>query len=138
VDPNILRLPLPPPLPAGILEIPDQLLHLGVDGDDRLLLGQRSLRHLVDATKLRIPIGVALPRAGLAVALQAEVQPFQQLPDHRVADRMTLGTQFRGKPTQALARPAQRRLRIAAFGRLDQGQQRLDQAAIVFRERLAV
>ena len=83
------------------------------------MLGQRGLRHLVDVTKLRIPVCMVLPLLGLAVALQAEVQIPQQLADHRVANRMPLGTQLRGQAAQALARPAQRRFRITPFGRLD-------------------
>jgi hypothetical protein len=80
---------------------------------------------------------VAVTFSGLAIALQAEVQLFQQLANHRVADRMTLLAQFRGEPAQALAGPTQRRLRIAPLGRLNQRQQSRQQAPVMLREWLA-
>ena len=75
-----------------LLEIADQFL-LGVDGDDRLLLGQRGLRHLVDVTKLGISIPMALPFAGLAIALRLKFSPRSS--PYRVADRMPLFAQLR-------------------------------------------
>ena len=57
----------------------------------------------------------------LGVGLQAEAEIVQQRADQGAADPVALGLQLVGEPAQALAGPAQRRFRIAARGRLDQG-----------------
>jgi hypothetical protein len=130
-------LPLRPPLPAAILEVADQFLLFGVDGYDRLLRVQRDRDRIIDVAKLGIPIRVRIAFARFAIGLQAEVQLMQQFANHRPADLMALRAQFGGEPTQALAGPAQRRLGIAALGRLNQNQQSLQQLRIAFHQRLA-
>src|SRR4051812_28939056 len=59
--------------------------------------------------------------ACFGVGLQAEAEIVQQRADQGAADPVALGLQLVGEPAQALAGPAQRRFRIAARGRLDQG-----------------
>src|SRR6202042_3029561 len=137
VDPHLFRLTFRPPLPTAILEVADQLFLLGVDGNNRLLLFERSLDPPVDVAKLGIPIRVAVTFSGLAVSLQAKVQRLQQLANHRMTDPMPLRAKFGCEPTQALAGPTQGRLRVAALGRLDQSQQRLHQLLITLHQRLA-
>ena len=59
VDLNLFRSAFRPPLAAGILEIADQFLLLGIDRNYRLLRRQ-SLGHLViDVAKLRVAVGMA-------------------------------------------------------------------------------
>ncbi len=74
--------------------------------------------------KLRIPIGVLRPFQRLAVRLKAVIQILQQPTLRPIADLVTVTLQLLHKHTKALARPAQRRLRIASRARLDQGLQR--------------
>src|SRR5260370_36959535 len=124
------RLPLRPPLPAAILEVTDQLLLLGIDGNDRLLLDQCCLDQIIDVTKLGVSIWMAVAFSSLAIALQAEVQLVQQLTNHGTTDRMTLRAQFRGEPTHAPVGPAQWRLRIAARRPLNHGQQTLHHSSV--------
>src|SRR4051812_26858796 len=64
---------------------------------------------------------MAAALACLGVGLQAEAEIVQQRADQGAADPVALGLQLVGEPAQALAGPAQRRFRIAARGRLDQG-----------------
>ena len=94
VDPHLFRLTFRAPLPTAILEVADQLFLLGVDGNNRLLLFERSLDHSVDVAKLGIPIRVAVTFSGLAVSLQAKVQRLQQLANHRMTDPMPLRAKF--------------------------------------------
>ena len=57
------------PLAAGIREIANQFLLLGINGDGRLTARQRSFRLLVDVAKLPIAIGVIAALAGFAIGL---------------------------------------------------------------------
>src|SRR6202040_3081461 len=90
VAPPRFRLALRPPLPAAILEVTDQLLLLGIDGNDRLLPDQCCLDQIIDVAKLGVSVRMAVAFSGLAIGLQAEVQLVQQLTNHGTADRMTL------------------------------------------------
>jgi hypothetical protein len=56
---------------------------------------------------------------GLTIGLQTELLRLQQFADDRMADFVPELVQFGGRAAQALARPAQRRHRIAARVRLD-------------------
>jgi hypothetical protein len=71
VDADQLGLALRAPLPAGVLEIADELLLLGVDRDRRLLGGDRRLNLPVEVAKLRIAVGVA--RASPALRLDCRL-----------------------------------------------------------------
>ncbi len=46
------------PFATVVLEIADELLLLGVDGDNRLALGQRRFHGGIEDGELRIPIGM--------------------------------------------------------------------------------
>src|SRR5260370_16997066 len=75
---------------------------------------------------LRGPGGLVL--LGLSVALEAVVEPVQQLCDLRVADRMVMPSQFVRDRPGALTHPAQRRFRIAPRLVLDHRFQGLQEA----------
>ena len=111
-----LRLPFPP----AVLEVPDQLLLLRVDRDHRLAGGQMLVRGLVDVLELRVTVrmrGAFLP---FARRLQPVAQAVQQ-PAHsgRTHPPPLLG-QRRRQLRATLARPAQRRSRVAARERIHQ------------------
>src|SRR5439155_6411648 len=74
-----LGLALGPPLPPGVLEIPDQLLLFGVDRDHRLTRGNRRLRRRADVLKLRVAVAVRGALTGLEVGLQAIAQQASSL-----------------------------------------------------------
>ena len=137
VHQHLLWLSFRLPLAPTILEVADQLLLLGVDGDDRLLPGQCGADQLIDVAKLRIPIRMAVALSRLAIGLQTEALFLQQLADDCTADRMALRAQLGFEPTQALARPAQRRLRITTCRRLNQCQQSIQQSRVSLNQRLA-
>src|SRR5215471_4609045 len=71
IDTHGYRLPGGVPLPPRVLEVPYQLLLLGVHGDDRLPGLQGRLDLGVDGGKLGIPIRVARALQRLAVGLEA-------------------------------------------------------------------
>ena len=111
-----LRLPFPP----AVLEVPDQLLLLRVDRDHRLAGGQMLVRSPVDMLELRVAVrmrGAFLP---FARRLQPVPQTVQQ-PAHsgRTHPPALLG-QRRRQLRATLARPAQRRGRVAARERVHQ------------------
>src|SRR5208283_580150 len=137
VHAHFFRIALFAPLAAGVLEIADQLLLLGIDGYSRLVLGHGCLDRVVDDTKLRVAVGIVSALARLAIGLQAELLLLQQLADNRVADLVPEFVEFSRQPAQALARPAQRRHRIAARVGLDQRVQIIEQAGVRFRQRFA-
>jgi len=68
VGPHRFGLAVGTPGPARVLEIPNQLLLLGVDRDRRLTLGQRRTDRLVDVLELGVAVGMVRSLAGLAVA----------------------------------------------------------------------
>ncbi len=78
-------------------------------------------------------IGIVGAVARLAIGLQAELLLLQQLADNRGADLAPEVVEFGGQPAQALARPAQRRHRIAARVGLDQRVQIVEQTGVRFR-----
>ena len=117
------RLALGPPLPARVLELPDQLLFLGVHADHRVAGALVGPGLLADVAELGVPVRVPRPLDGLGVALQAEPLGPQQVPDRVRGDLMALPGQLTREIAGRLGDPPQRRHRIAALLRLDQGQQ---------------
>ena len=97
-----------------------QLLVFAVDRDHRLPLGQCRLDRLVDVLKLGVVVGMlgTLPR--LLVGLQAKPLRLQKLPERPLGDLMPHPHQRHAQLPEALGRPPQRRLGIAARGRIDQ------------------
>ena len=69
------------PLPAGVLEFPDQFLLLRVDGDHRLALLQEGRGRRVDVLELGVAIGMLLPFAGLPQRLETVAERVQQASD---------------------------------------------------------
>ncbi len=130
-------LPLGGPFPPAILEGAHQFLLLGVDRDRRLPSAQAGPDPGVDVLELRVAVGVVRPFDRLPVGLQAVAQLVEQLRHHPMAGAVPLPGQFRGQPADALARPAQGRLRIPARGRLDQRLQVRDQRRILLDRPLA-
>src|SRR5271165_5575161 len=137
MDAHLFRIALSAPFAAGVLEIADQFLLLRIDGYGRLVLGHRRLDRVVNHPELRVAVGVVGALAGLAIGLQAELLLLQQLADNRVADLVPEFFEFGGQPAQTLARPAQRRHRIAARLGLDQRVQIVQQSGVRLRQRLA-
>jgi hypothetical protein len=118
------------PFAARILELPDQLLLLGVHADYWLSRRLVGFDLLVDVTELRVPVRVLLALDGLGVGLQAEPLLPQQVTDGVRRDLVALAGQFRRQAAGRLGRPPQRRHRIAPLIWLHQGQQRRAQPQI--------
>ena len=110
---DAVRLALSPPRAAGILEIADQLLFLGVDRDGRLSAALCARDGLGDISKLCVPIGMLTAFSRLDVALEGVAQLVQQVGDDGMADGVTEGLQRDGQRPGTLAGPPQRRVRIA-------------------------
>ena len=137
VHPDLFRIARRTIFTPTVLEVADQFLLLRIDRDHRLALGQRSAHRRIDVVELRVPIRMAVALQRLTIALQAEAHAVQQFADQRTAHLVTLGLQFLGQPPQALACPAQRRLRVAARTRLNQRAQIAQQRCILHHRRLA-
>src|ERR1700694_716883 len=125
------------PCPARVLEIPNQLLLLGVDRDRRLTLGQRRVDRLVDVLELGVAVGMVRSLTGLAVCLKAVTTSAQYPADAVVTDAMTQIPQGPGDLAKALDRPAKRLRGITALRRCDDPLQTLNQTRIAFSQRLA-
>ena len=121
MDPDLFRVALGTIFAPVVAEIPDQFLFLGVDGDYRLLFSQRGGHLSIDVAELRIPVGVAVAFRGFAVALQTVTRLIEQVANRGAADLVTLRLQRRRQTAHALAGPPQRRFRIPAGRRFDQG-----------------
>jgi hypothetical protein len=87
--------------------------------------------------ELRVAVGMIAALASLAVALKAEFLLSEQHADIGATDRVPACRQFRCQLPQTLARPAQRRHRIAPFGGFDQRHQFGQQAGVGDNQRLA-
>src|SRR4051812_1858406 len=121
IDANVLGFSLGLPFLAAVLEIADQFLLLGVDGN-HWIASRLVLRRLAsDMGELGVPVRMLATFPGLAGRLETVAKVRQKVTDTARADLMALLDQFPRKPRRALARPAQRRLRVAAGGRLNQG-----------------
>src|SRR6185312_10421671 len=97
---------LGPPLPAAVLEIPDQFLLFRVHRDGRAAVAKAGTDQLVDVAELGVTVRVRASLAGLAVGLEA-VTGFVQQPRHRSpAHRMAHPRQLVCQTARALARPA--------------------------------
>jgi hypothetical protein len=137
VHPDQLGLTLGSPFAAGVLEVPDQLLLLGIDTDHRLTGGERSLRDRIDVLKLSLAVGVGGALAGFDVGLQAVAQQPQQFRDRREMHGVALLTQRRREIPDALGRPDQQRLRIATTASLDQSLEIFQQRRVEIAQRVA-
>ena len=114
---HLFRIALSAPFAAGVLEIADQFLLLRIDGYGRLVLGHRRLDRVVDDPELPIAVGVVGALTGLAIGLQAELLPLQEVAENPADRPRCPGFRpFGGQPAQTLARPAQRRHHRRASG----------------------
>src|SRR6266536_4218223 len=121
VDVDQLGLALRLPVPPGILEVADQLLLLGIDGDERHATVEAVLRLLVDVLELRIAIGMLGALDGLARRLEAVAVGPQQAGHGLVADAEAIRREhLRRERARALGRPAQRRFWVATRDRVDE------------------
>src|SRR5205823_2941466 len=114
VHAHLLGAALAAQLAAGILEIADQLLLLGVDGDGRLAASPEALDRSVDVLELRVAVGMLGSFAGLGVGLQAEAEVLQQAADQVGAGPVAPLGQRGGEMALAAAHPKQIGLWIAA------------------------
>ncbi len=71
------------PLFAGVFEVADELLLLGVDADHRLAAFDRPLGDRVDVAELPVAVGVLVAFPRFDVRLQAVAKPAQKLRDRR-------------------------------------------------------
>src|SRR5712671_766943 len=118
------------PFASGVLEVADKLLLLSVDRDRRLTCRERFFHPIVDVVELHVTIGIVGSLAGLAVGLQAVIEPVQEFADERPANRMAHVAQALAELAKALGSPQQRRLRIASRLWLDQRAQIIEQVRI--------
>src|ERR1700752_584820 len=137
MDPDLFRVALGAIFAPVVAEIPDQFLFLGVDGDHRLMFSQSRGHLAVDVAELRIPVGVAVALRSFAVALQTVTRLIEQVADQGAADFVTLRLQRLRQTAHALAGPPQRRLRITAGRRLDQGFKVGEQRRVLGNRRLS-
>ena len=137
MNPHRLGLAFGAQFPAAVLEVSDQFLLLRVDRDGRLA-GRLKATHLgIDVLELGIAIGMAGPLARLAVGLKRETETPQQPADQLMAGRKAALGQRAGEMPLAPADPQQRRLRIAANGRLDKLGKRFEQSGLPVNRCLA-
>src|SRR4051812_39463949 len=107
VDPYLLRVPLGLPLPSAILEVADQFLLLGVDGDDGPTGCEVAATGLADVAELGVTVGALLPLVCLGVGLEAVAEVVEQLAGDAVADGESSPGQSLGQLARALAGPPQ-------------------------------
>src|SRR6266481_3493813 len=105
MDPNRLGIALGLPFPAAVLEVPDQFLLLGVDGNHRVAGGLVLRGRARDMIELGVAIRMLAALAGLARRLQAIVELCQKITDAPLTDLVTLLGQFLRQPRRALAGP---------------------------------
>src|SRR5690349_7470115 len=91
---------------AGVLEVADQLLLLGVHRDGRLARRDRRLHRCVDVGELGVAVGMVRPLPGLAVGLTAVAQPTQQSAHQLLADPEAAVEERPGDLALAAADPA--------------------------------
>jgi hypothetical protein len=137
MHPDLFGFALRPPFPAAVLEVANKLLLLRIDRDHRLAGCQRLGHAAIDMLELRVAIRMLVALARLAIGLQAEMASLEQLADHGMADPVTPLRQFRRQSAQALARPAQRRHRVAPLAGRHQQQEVVHQRCVRQHQRFA-
>ncbi len=131
MDVHALRLAHRTIIGSAVLEVADQLLFLGVDGDHGLLLRLRRHDFRVDVFELGVVVGMFGAFLPLAIGLAREPE-LHQLLAHRIgADRMSHRGQGRGELLHAFRDPDQRPHRIAQRRALDQPLERADEPRVV-------
>ena len=120
MDANLLRFACALPRLAASLETAGPFLLFRVDGHRRIARRLVLRRHASGRVELSATIRMVAAFPGFARRLKAAVKLRQKVADTPPADWMTLPGPFLRKPRRALARPPQRRLRIAPGCRLNQ------------------
>src|SRR6516225_9824250 len=123
VHTHLLRVSLRPQLPPVVFEVAHQFLLLRIHGNDGLAIGLKFPDPIADMVKLRIPVGVRRSLQRFAVGLQTILHAMQDLGHHPVTGPMPHAVQLGSQLTHALTCPAQRRLRVTARHRFDEGLQ---------------
>src|SRR6266446_4831658 len=118
------RLSFGPPGSARILLISHGFLLLRVDRDRWLTVTVLCSHPTIDVAKLLVAIGVVGPFTHFPVSLQAIAGMLEQARHRGAGHQVTLSRQLLCQASCALARPAQRSLRVASGGWLDQPLQR--------------
>lgn len=106
MDAHRLGIPLAPQFPAAVLEVADQFLLLGVDGNRWITGGDRRLYRGIDVFELCVSVGVVGSLASLAVGLTAVLLLAQQLADQLLAHLEILATQSLGDVPLTTTDPA--------------------------------
>src|SRR5438132_1735322 len=120
VDIDFSRLPFASPSLPRILQISQRFFLLRIDGDRRLFLTLLRRHSTIDIPKLRVSVRMRVSLSRLAVGLQTVARFFEQVPHFGRAHRVSLGDQFLGQASRALASPTQRRLRVSSAIGFDQ------------------
>ena len=123
--------------PSAILEIPDQLFLLRIDGDHRLVTLVTVLHGGGNVAELSIPIRMLLALEALAVALEAVPLGLKQATDRIGTDSVLLRLQCLSDFPHALARPTQIGLWVAPRERIDEFVEIGEKCRVFFREFLA-
>src|SRR5204863_2624930 len=94
-------------LAAGVLEVADQLLLLGINRDGRFARGDRRLHRGVDGGELGVAVGMVRPFPGFAIGLAAVAQLTQQQAHQLLADLEAAAEEGSGDLALAAADPAE-------------------------------
>ncbi len=122
------------PLAAGVREVSDELLLLGVDRDHRGASPLIGLDPIVDELELLVAIGMCRAFQRLVRGLEAVPSRVEQLTNLLGTHGVALLGQFLRKLARALRGPAQRRLRVAACHGVDERLERLHQFGVAVLE----
>ena len=137
VHAHFFGLALGPQFAAGVLEVANKLLFLGIDGDGRLAGFPEAADARIDMLELGVATWMLATFARLGIGLQAEAHVLEQASDDRVVDMKASDGQLACQMSLTPADPQQRRLWVAANSRRDQIGQSLEQAGLLDHRRLA-
>src|SRR5216683_2861117 len=137
VHTHLLWLAFGTQLAPAVLERTDQLLFLGVHRDGRFTGPQLLLDRAIQVFKLSVAVWMFAAFQCFLIGLQTVAQVVEQLRHHTMAGLVPLCLERLGQLAHALARPAQRRLRIASTGRLHQPIQVISQSGVDHHHGLA-
>ena len=110
---------------SNVLEMHHKVLLLRVHRHHRLGAFQELIRLRIDMLKLGVPVRARHPFSALSDRLQPIARVIQQSTHHRRTHFPARVRQRRGKLRPTLARPSQRRLRVAAGDRVNRHCRRL-------------
>jgi len=137
MDLDLLGLALGLPLPPAVAVLPHKLFLLGIDRDHGLILPLKRLGSPIDILELGIPIRMTFALDRLAIGLKAVAQVVEQSVDRPLADDVSSAPKTIGQLMRTLARPPQRRHRIATSHGINQGFQFTKQIRVMIGHRLS-